>query len=322
VSTPTASRRLLRTVLVLVTGLALLGTLSGVAAAARKEIVVANAFTTERLQGPARTVVHDGAGRLVATFTDGSRSVVVTGAARTLREPGVSVTVASTSRVRLLPAPFDGTVDEVWLRVQLADTSPDVLETALQYVAGAPTVRDESGALVSSDASYGPLVDGSRQEGSDWNDYVGTAATYDGVVDPPEADQAGALDCSGFVRMVFGARSGLPMVLTPDGVRLPRRAVQMATAGPGTVVVADTGRQVTGLAALLPGDLVLFDASTDDGTDTDHVGIYLGRDSSGGHRFVSSRKSADGPTMGDLRGASRLDGAGYYAKALRSVRRV
>jgi len=244
------------------------------------------------------------------------------GPERTLREKGTKVTVRSTSWVRLLPAPFGGTVDEVWLRVQLADSSPDVLQTALQYVTGAPTTTDVAGGLLSGDASYGPVVDDSRQEGADWNDYAGTPATYDGVVDPPEAGQAGALDCSGFVRMVFGARGGLPMVLTPDGVRLPRRAVQMATAAPGTVVVADTGRQVTALGSLLPGDLVLFDASTDDGTDTDHVGIYLGRDSAGGHRFVSSRKSADGPTMGDLRGASRLDGSGLYATSLRSVRRL
>jgi cell wall-associated NlpC family hydrolase len=88
------------------------------------------------------------------------------------------------------------------------------------------------------------------------------------------------------------------------------------------VPVADTGAQVTDLRRLQPGDLVFFDASSDDGTAIDHVGVYLGLDGGGRHRFVSSRKSADGPTMGDLRGASVLDGSGFYARAFRSTRRL
>jgi cell wall-associated NlpC family hydrolase len=48
------------------------------------------------------------------------------------------------------------------------------------------------------------------------------------------------------------------------------------------------------------GDLVFFDADSKDGSQIDHVGMYLGRDSEDHHRFISSRKRADGPTMGDL----------------------
>lgn len=279
-------------------------------------------FVLVRASAPARTLVKDGSGRLLATLTDGSRSVVLTGPARRLAESGTTETVTTTAWVRLLPGPFRGTVDTAWVRDRLADSSPDLLAAAMAYVTGAPTVAGADGGTVSSDASYGPLVDGSRQEGSDWNDYLGVTATYDGVADAPEAAQAGALDCSGFVRMVFGVAGGFPMTVVPDGVRLPRRAVQMATQAPGTVVVPDRGRQVTSFGALLAGDLVLFDASTDDGTAVDHVGIYLGKDSLGRQRFVSSRKTVDGPTLGDVGGRSVLDGTGLYATSFRTVRRL
>ena len=278
-------------------------------------------WTFVRASSPDRTLVKDSSGKLVATYTDGSRSVVLVGPARTFAESTTSATVTTTSWVRLLPVPSTGLVDEAWLTSALADRSPDVLTTSMQYVTGAPTTTAADGSLLSSDASYGPLVDGSRQEGSDWNDYLQVRATYDGTTDSPELSQAGSLDCSGFVRMVFGQRSGYPMVLTPDGVRLPRRAVQMHSAGPGTLVL-DSPTRPTSLASLLAGDLVLFDASTDDGTLVDHVGIYLGKDSAGHPRFVSSRKTVDGPTMGDVGGRSTLSGTGLYATSLRAVRRL
>ena len=75
-------------------------------------------------------------------------------------------------------------------------------------------------------------------------------------------------------------------------------------------------------AALQAGDLVFFDASTTDGTQIDHAGIYLGSDSSGRARFISSRQTADGPTLGDVGGASILTGTGYWATAFRAVRRL
>ena len=78
----------------------------------------------------------------------------------------------------------------------------------------------------------------------------------------------------------------------------------------------------TGLDRLHVGDLVFFDADPDDGPALDHVGMYLGRDSAGHRRFISSRKGANGPTMGDVKGASILDGTGLYARAFRSARRL
>jgi hypothetical protein len=67
---------------------------------------------------------------------------------------------------------------------------------------------------------------------------------------------------------------------------------------------------------------VFFDASADEGTLVDHVGIHLGIDSAGAPRFVSSRKGADGPTMGDVRGRSMLSGSRLYATSFRVVRRL
>lgn len=296
---------------------------SSPAAAASKGSTSSGTWTTSRVNGPARTLVKDDTGTVRATLTDGSRSVVLVGATRQFAEPSTtSATVTTSAWVRLLAAPFAGSVDLAWVQAQLVDSSPDVLAHALAYTTGAPEVLDGSGAHVSGDASYGPLVNGARQEGSDWNDYYGVAATYGDQTDAPEAAQFRAVDCSGYVRLVFGHRGGLPMTLTPDGVRLPRRAVQMDASAPGTLVVPNRGTQVTSFGALLAGDLVLFDANTDDGTAVDHVGIYLGKDSAGRHRFVSSRKTADGPTMGDVGGGSRLDGTGLYATSFRSVRRL
>ena len=92
--------------------------------------------------------------------------------------------------------------------------------------------------------------------------------------------------------MVLGYRHGVPLSYEPDGIGLPRRAVQMSAASPGIVVVPDSGSRAVDLSGLLPGDLVFSDVVGDDGTQIDHVGIYLGRDSTGAARFVSSRRTA------------------------------
>lgn len=63
-----------------------------------------------------------------------------------------------------------------------------------------------------------------------------------------------------------------------------------------------------------------LDART--GDRLDHTGMYLGNDTEGHKVFISSREEANGPTIGDKGGASRLDGNGYYAAALRSAKRL
>lgn len=282
-------------------------------------------YTLKRLTAPARTLAYDSAGKLVATFTDNARTVVVVGASRTFAEPAnTTATVTTTAWVRLLSSPFAGSVDTAWLTARRSDPSPDLLAVAFQYGVGAATLTDGGGSRYAGDASYGPLQpDGTRAEGSDFNDYLGIAWTYGTTADAPETDQIGALDCSGFVRMTFGYRSGIPLSLATDGgASLPRRAAWMDAASPGIITIANSGAVPTSRSILQAGDLVFFDASTDDGTAIDHVGIYLGRDGAGHDRFLSSRKTADGPTMGDLGGKSILDGTGYYATAFRSARRI
>lgn len=67
---------------------------------------------------------------------------------------------------------------------------------------------------------------------------------------------------------------------------------------------------------------MFFDANPDDGTLVDHVGMYLGPDSVGAPRFISTRKSVNGPTLGDVGGRSVLSGTGLYATTWRAARRL
>lgn len=277
-------------------------------------------WTVRRLSSPARVRVRDGAGRLLATFTRGARTVTLLGPRRTFSEPATTRAVVShRTWVRLLPTPFSGKVPLRWLRRELADRSPDVLAIALAYTTGRPTVTDSAGTLLSSDAGYGPLLSGTRQEGSDFNDYLGVTWAYGSQTDPPESDQRGDLDCSGFVRMVYGYREGEPLALSPDGHGLPRRSFEMLQSAPGVVTIPDRGT-VPSVRKLLPGDLLFWAA--DGGQTVSHVGVYLGRDSAGAPRFVSSRKTVNGPTMGDVGGPSVLSGSGLYARTWRAARRL
>lgn len=280
-------------------------------------------YVLTRQTEPASTIVADADGVWRATFTDGASTVLVRGPSRTFVESTTGATVTTSNWVRVLPKPFAGAVDTDWLSTRLADRSPDALAIAMQYATGAPTVYDGGGSKIGGDADYGPLqADGTRQEGADFNDYLGVPWTYGSTTDPPEVDQAGALDCSGFLRMVWGYRLGLPLGLEPGGAAIPRRAYQIASSAPGVVVVKDNGVVSTAYSKLATGDLVFFDAATDDGTQIDHAGMYMGLDSGGRHRFISSRKTVNGPTIGDVGGRSLLDGTGLYAKSFRSARRL
>jgi hypothetical protein len=275
-----------------------------------------------RVSDPDRTVLTDADGAWVATFTDGAATVALAGPERTFDEPTATHGVTTDAWVRLLPAPFDGEVDVTWFEDARADRSPDVFEIATEYLSGAPDVVDEDGILVSADADYGPLQpDGSRPVGSDWHDFRGIDAEYDGVVDPAKPEEYRALDCSGYTRTIFGARLGVPMSLRPDGgTSLPRRSFEQAADAPGVVPIADGEVDPERLQA---GDLVFFDSPGDDDGRIDHVGVYLGVDDGGHHRFVHSRRSANGPTLGgDEHGPSILDGDGYFARGFVSTRRL
>jgi hypothetical protein len=289
---------------------------------------------SRRLTNPDRIEIRDSKNKWLATLTLGAYTVTSSGPRRTFAEPAAADAVTHSVWVRTLPAPCDGTLDARWLSHALqANTNkvPDVLAIAMQYIAkAAPIVVDD--LQIAGDASYGPLIDGEREEGSDFNDYLGIPWEYPDHVDNPEERQFRCLDCSGFLRMVWGYRHHLagrryqdtvPLGLNP-GVshrEIPRRSFEIYEAAPGIITIADEGVQVDDLSPIEIGDILFFDADDNDGVRLDHVGMYLGRDAGGHHRFISSRKAANGPTLGDYRGKSILDGTGLYARAFRAVRR-
>ncbi|MGI5499755.1 NlpC/P60 family protein [Lentzea sp. CA-135723] len=120
----------------------------------RSSSVSAREYRFERLTSPWRTVVRDERG-VVATFTDGARTVVITGPARTFSA------VATSSWVRLAPQPWtaasaQGAWLRPWLDKALEDRTEDVLAVAAHYLPGAE--RDASAALDA--AGYVRLVYG------------------------------------------------------------------------------------------------------------------------------------------------------------------
>lgn len=246
-------------------------------------------------------------------------------------------TVTHGTWVRVLDQPFDG----MWtpqladrIRTWAVDTSADALAYAFMYVTGAPDVTDPAfgGKRVFGQSGYGPLAaDGSRIEFSDWNDYIGVPWDYDSGEhrDFPHGSItiSGCMDCSGLVRQVY-RRMGIPLTFDQqfDGIHLPRRSRDIGPSGPGVAVANTKGTSTPApLTAIQPGDVVLFDADTSSSTEEegqiDHDGIYVGIDSTGLPRFISSRKTVNGPTMSDLGGSAALTGTGLYARTLRIIRR-
>jgi len=286
----------------------------------------------ERIGSPARTVVRDTSGSVVATFTDGARTAVLTGPGRTFAEPGTTdAEVVTKSWVRLLPTPWTqgaerGAWFKPWLTSRLAGRDPDILATAFEYVAGAPTRTTAAGVAYSGAARYTPdTTGGSARAGSDFYDYLGVPWTFpDTVVRSPEKDRARSVDSSGYVRLVYGYRAGLPLNSRDDaaGSGLQRSPDALARGKLGVPVIPLTDRRPAAVQQLQPGDLVFFRGQEKSGKRIDHIGIYLGLDSDDHPRFISSRKNAGGPTMGDKGGTSRLDGDGYYAQGLRAAKRL
>ena len=130
--------------------------------------------------------------------------------------------------------------------------------------------------------------------------------------------------------MVYGYRLGLPLSLTNlDGIHIPRVSGDISISGPGTVIIPHSGASAplpSEYTKLLPGDIIGFDADTTNPEEVegqiDHIGIYLGQDSEGRLRFVSSRQSPDGPTFADIAGYSYFDtGTSLYARSMRTARR-
>ncbi|WP_133901803.1 NlpC/P60 family protein [Actinophytocola oryzae] len=285
----------------------------------------------DRLDNPGRTVVRDQAGTVLATFTDGARTVALTGPSRTFADARFTdATVTSTTWVRLAPEPWAPGAEKAawfgpWFDAAMKDTSPDVFDTAMQYFDGAADETNPEGLQFRGDAIFGPVEPAgyARLEQSDFLDYLGIPYRFpDSGRKEPKPEHRGALDCSGFVRMVYGFRLGYPLLGSNDpGPGLPRRAWAIAQNGPGVALIPNKGTRVTDYNALQPGDLVFFEVegSVDE---LDHVGVFVGVDSAGHYRFMSSRERANGPTFGDLGGTSLLDDGGMYSKAWRAARRI
>lgn len=131
-------------------------------------------FLHQPLTEPNRLKVRDTENNWLATFTLGAYTVTIHGALRTFSEQDVSVT--HTTWVRTLPSPFNGQLDADWLaKALLANQQhvPDILAIAMQYIKEAPPLFDENGLQIAGDANYGLEKDGKRQEGADFNDYLG-----------------------------------------------------------------------------------------------------------------------------------------------------
>ncbi|MCT6777945.1 MULTISPECIES: C40 family peptidase [Streptomyces] len=296
--------------------------------------------TWSRLENPARSVLRGSDGQIKAVFTDGARLATLTGPARTFTEPAsTSSKVSTTDWVRLMPEPWKkGAEKEKWFtdwHAEYADSKEDdVFATAFQYVAGAPQKKDDQGVAYAGDANFGPLnttgAEGGdlRLEQSDFYDYLGLPYPFrDGQTGTPESMRARSLDCSGFIRMVLGYRTRYPLMSSDtSGDGLPRTANGMARSDEGADVLPLTGvgpdDRPSAIDQLQPGDLVFFKLDARTKERLDHVGIVLGYDTEGHLIFVSSREEINGPTIGDVGGVSRLDGNGYYAKTLRSAKRL
>lgn len=299
----------------------------------------------ERLAKPARTVVRDANGAVVGTFTDGARTAVLTGPSRTFSEPRTTKAKVTTDAwVRLMPQAWTKGAEtsgwfKDWFKKNLNSTSDDVFAVAMQYGDKAPTHRNSAGQRTRGDAVFGPISNNARYdlrlEQSDFYDYLGVAWQFkDGDLEYPEQNKYGALDCSGFVRMVYGYRMGYPLngTDTSTGTGLPRTANGMGKSNVGVPVIPlkTTGSNVPlkmyarpkSIDTLQPGDLLFWKLDSRTGTRLDHTGIYMGLDTDGHPRFISSRKEANGPTMGDIGGDARLDGNGMYATYLSAAKRL
>ncbi|KIF77249.1 hypothetical protein QR77_32145 [Streptomyces sp. 150FB] len=297
--------------------------------------------TWERLSNPARSALRGKDGDVLATFTDGARTATLTGPSRTFAEPAdTNSRVVTENWVRLMPAVWKkGAEKEKWFMDWYGEFAgneeDDLLAHAFQYVEGAPVKKDAKGIAYAGDAAYGPINPAGgeardlRLEQSDFYDYLGSPHTFsDGVTARPKSARYRSVDCSGFMRLIFGYRAHFPLMSSDtSGAGLPRTANGMARSTVGTDIIKLSGpapeyERPNLISVLQPGDLVFFELDNDTDDRLDHVGMYLGNDRDGHQMFVSSRKEVNGPTIGDIGGTSRLDGNGYYATALRSAKRL
>jgi len=218
-----------------------------------------------------------------ATFTLGARSVLLRRPVPVILDGLNSLTGATLrldKRMRMLPDPFDGTVDEVWLNDALTTDDPDLGDLITMVMPGA------ADQVVNGIPLWGH-VDYDATAGL--GDYLGI--TLDGV--PPDLAKTGKISPAGFVRLLYGpAGLGMTYADIPTDPQLMARDT-----APGVSVVDYVGAVPANNGLLQFGDIVAFDAGKGFLTTREghlpHVGIYLGKDSRSEHRFFSVR-----PTVG------------------------
>jgi cell wall-associated NlpC family hydrolase len=289
-------------------------------------------------------------GTAVAWFTAGARTVTMAGPSRTYTWGSpVAVTVKTTTWVRTMGSPFDPTMSESsltsWLNAARAVNcsttlggSLDLVSIGMQYVDGA-----------TKDAAYGM--------GADFYDFLGINwQPLDASLQLPDLLQLGNVDCSGFMRLLFGYRTNftyagtstkIPLSIHATTNAMPRSSQEIYQYGPGKLLVPfrvqpagsttpDGGSPTDAeLALMQPGDLVFFDTNCDysvsnpicgtDASAISHVGMYIGKDTDGNYRYLSSRSSTDGPTIGNANGWSvfnKNSASGYYPPRFRAARRL
>ncbi|MFI6929355.1 NlpC/P60 family protein [Streptomyces sp. NPDC050287] len=293
--------------------------------------------TWERLKNPERTVLRGAKGQVLATFTDGARTATLRGPSRTFSEPSeTTMKVVTEDWVRLMPEPWTKGAEKEqwfkdWFKKYYGSQEDDIFAFATQYLPGAPVKKDSEGVQYTGRAYYGPLKpDGAdRYEQTDFYDYLNIPYTFrDGTTKYPQQDRLRSVDCSGYLRLVYGYRARYPLMATnTSGDGLPRTADAMARSKAGVDVIKLQGpspwyTRPKNIDVLQPGDLLFFKMDHRTGNHMDHSAIYLGLDTEGHRVFISSRKEQNGPTIGDKGGVSRLDGNGFYAQLFRSAKRL
>jgi hypothetical protein len=279
--------------------------------------------------GHDRTIVYDLDHKKIATLTEGARMVVFEGKARTFTEPdNTKAQVISNTYVRIAPkAWFTGAHTEKWFYMwffkMLTTKDDDILGIAMQYLDGTPIKRDKDDVPYAGDAGFGLVRTSDTVDGADFYDYLGIPWKWqDGTVSRPSSRWYRKVDCSGYLRLVYGYRGGIETFRENTYVDgLPRTAFAMATLAPSVLIAKGStpskSPSDSDLVHLLPGDAVFF-ALHKDPDFISHSGVYMGDDTRGHMRFVSSRTSINGPTFGDFTTKSIFD-EGFFRSRLRRV---
>lgn len=288
-------------------------------------------YQFEQVGGPGRTVMRTGAGALVAELTHGSRTVLLTGPQRTFTEPAATkAKIVTTSWVHVADDLFepDQLGDErfaKWLLARVGKPADDVLACACDYITDAP-VRTRDGVRYAGDAEFGYINEESTRDGADFYDYLGIPWTWpDGTTTRPAGQWRRALDCSGYLRLIYGYRMGMTLHRSNKRVDegLPRTAYAIAERAPSTLIAEaeEPDEAPKDLSRVTAGDVVFFALHAEDPGLITHCGIVLGRDGDGDLRFASSRSTINGPTFGDVAGDGIIN-AGFFGERLRKVIRL